>query len=73
MRVKWPICGTPTAWDDNPYHPFCSTRCKIMDLETWAGEGYRIAGEKSAEDRCPTGNGGTAPPGTGGDRDPAGR
>jgi len=27
---------------DNPYRPFCSQRCKLIDLGQWATENYRI-------------------------------
>ncbi|MFB6349224.1 DNA gyrase inhibitor YacG [Moraxella sp. ZJ142] len=42
-----PNCQTPTTWQDNPYRPFCSKRCKLMDLGAWASEEYVIAGEES--------------------------
>lgn len=34
----------------NRFRPFCSERCRAVDLGTWAGEGYRVAGGK-VEDR----------------------
>lgn len=41
--VNCPRCGSPTPWSrDNPYRPFCSERCKLIDLGQWATEGYRI-------------------------------
>jgi hypothetical protein len=34
------------AWTDaNPWRPFCSTRCKGIDLGDWAGNRFVIAGE----------------------------
>ena len=31
------------VWDTaNPYRPFCSERCKMIDLGAWATESYRI-------------------------------
>lgn len=41
--MKCPICDKPTTWKDNPYRPFCSERCKIIDLGNWASEDYRIS------------------------------
>lgn len=38
-----------TAWEDNPWRPFCSERCKMLDLSAWASERYRIAGEPVPE------------------------
>ena len=40
-----PICRRPVVWEGNPCRPFCSERCQLMDLGTWASERYRIAGE----------------------------
>lgn len=41
--VKCPNCGTPVKWlPDNPYRPFCSERCKQIDLGAWASESYRV-------------------------------
>jgi len=45
-KIRCPICKKEAAWDNNPFRPFCSERCRIMDLGKWASEGYRIAGEK---------------------------
>jgi endogenous inhibitor of DNA gyrase (YacG/DUF329 family) len=41
---RCPICNTPAALDrgTNLYAPFCSNRCKLIDLGRWLGEGYRI-------------------------------
>lgn len=38
-----PHCKQPTTWQDNPSKPFCSERCKLMDLGAWANEDYKIA------------------------------
>jgi len=40
--MKCPNCGTPTIWKDNPNRPFCSERCKLLDLGKWASENYRV-------------------------------
>ncbi|WP_066802018.1 DNA gyrase inhibitor YacG [Moraxella oblonga] len=37
-----PHCQKPTVWTDNPTKPFCSERCKLIDLEAWASESYRV-------------------------------
>jgi len=49
MKVKCPICRKKIEWEDNPFRPFCSERCKLIDLGAWAGEEYRIEGEKIPE------------------------
>jgi endogenous inhibitor of DNA gyrase (YacG/DUF329 family) len=40
--MKCPICKKPVAMDD-PYMPFCSERCKLIDLGNWASEKYVIS------------------------------
>lgn len=41
--VACPHCGKAAEWDPkNPYRPFCSERCKMIDLGAWATESYRI-------------------------------
>jgi hypothetical protein len=45
--VACPNCGLELLWDSrNKYRPFCSERCKLMDLGQWAAERYRVVGEK---------------------------
>lgn len=41
--MKCPICGEPTTWGGNPNRPFCSERCRIIDLGRWAGEEYSVS------------------------------
>ena len=41
-----PICKKEAAWQDNLFRPFCSERCKLLDLGKWAADEYRIPGEK---------------------------
>jgi endogenous inhibitor of DNA gyrase (YacG/DUF329 family) len=36
---RCPMCGRPT---DQKYRPFCSARCKQLDLARWLNEGYRV-------------------------------
>jgi endogenous inhibitor of DNA gyrase (YacG/DUF329 family) len=33
-------------WRDNPHRPFCSERCRLVDLGAWAQERYRIRAEE---------------------------
>jgi len=46
MKVICPICKKETLWDDNPFRPFCSERCRLIDLGQWASGEYRVPGEK---------------------------
>jgi len=42
-KVQCPQCNAAILWStDNPYRPFCSERCKLIDLGQWATEAYRI-------------------------------
>jgi endogenous inhibitor of DNA gyrase (YacG/DUF329 family) len=45
-KTRCPVCKKEAAWDSNPFRPFCSERCRLIDLGKWASEGYRIPGEK---------------------------
>jgi endogenous inhibitor of DNA gyrase (YacG/DUF329 family) len=45
-EVKCPICRKVTSWEDNPFHPFCSDRCRIIDLGAWTQGSYRIPAEE---------------------------
>ena len=39
MIVKCPICKKPVEWSEkNPWRPFCSERCKLIDLGEWASD-----------------------------------
>jgi len=49
--VRCPQCGRQTPYTDNPDRPFCSERCRLLDLGQWADEGYRIAGKPAAPDQ----------------------
>ncbi|MEE8448246.1 MAG: DNA gyrase inhibitor YacG [Thermodesulfobacteriota bacterium] len=42
--VCCPTCRKPVSWQDNPYRPFCSRRCQVIDLADWASDKYRIPG-----------------------------
>jgi hypothetical protein len=41
--VNCPQCGKPVPWStENRYRPFCSERCRLIDLGQWASESYRV-------------------------------
>jgi len=44
--VRCPRCATPAPWQGNPFRPFCSEKCRMVDLGRWAEEEYRVAAEK---------------------------
>jgi hypothetical protein len=47
MKVRCPYCRKETTWEENPFRPFCSERCRLIDLGQWAAEEYRLAGERA--------------------------
>jgi uncharacterized protein len=48
--VSCPQCGKSSVYSKtNPYRPFCSERCKLIDLGAWANEGYRVPGPEVSE------------------------
>ncbi len=43
MRIECPECGEQLEVPaDYPSRPFCSARCKMLDLGRWFNEEYRI-------------------------------
>lgn len=42
-QVQCPICGNMSDFFADPLGPFCSQRCKLIDLGQWFNEGYRIS------------------------------
>lgn len=42
MRIICPICKKITTWEENPWRPFCSKRCKLIDLGKWIEGEYKI-------------------------------
>ena len=44
-KISCPICNKPGTWfEENAYKPFCSNRCKLIDLGEWAKESRIIPG-----------------------------
>ncbi len=42
-KVRCPQCGEDSLWSpENPSRPFCSDRCRQIDLGCWANDSYRI-------------------------------
>jgi endogenous inhibitor of DNA gyrase (YacG/DUF329 family) len=51
QKVKCPSCGKFIEWSaKNRWRPFCSERCRMIDLGSWADESYRIKGDKASQD-----------------------
>jgi len=54
--VKCPQCGTAVPWTPaSKWRPFCSERCKLLDLGAWASEQYRIRTNELPEMPEPSG------------------
>jgi len=49
--VNCPRCGAQVPWvPESRYRPFCSERCRMIDLGAWATEQYRVAAEEQEPD-----------------------
>ena len=49
--VQCPTCEAPVEWGaQSPFRPFCSERCKLIDLGAWASEAHAIPGNKLEDD-----------------------
>lgn len=64
--MRCPICKQEVSYQGNPFRPFCSERCKLLDLDNWLEGRYRVpdsTGEKldrqkpAAEDDSEEGTG----------------
>lgn len=61
MDIKCPTCGkvipSPSTKKDgkkqfnSKYFPFCSQRCKLIDLGAWFDEGYSIPSADSDQEQ----------------------
>jgi uncharacterized protein len=47
--LRCPICGRPVEPDQTPAMPFCSRRCRLIDLHRWLGEDYGLPYESEEE------------------------
>lgn len=51
QTVHCPTCRTPVSWSTrSPWRPFCSERCKLIDLGAWINEDNRIPGVDLPDD-----------------------
>jgi uncharacterized protein len=47
-KVKCPTCGRSIEWSEqSPFRPFCSERCRVIDLGAWLTEKHAIPGEEA--------------------------
>ncbi len=51
--VTCPGCGDDSLYAPaNPYRPFCSERCKSLDLGAWASESFRVPSDAPPDDEA---------------------
>jgi endogenous inhibitor of DNA gyrase (YacG/DUF329 family) len=50
QAVRCPTCASVTSWAENPHRPFCSSRCRLIDLGRWLDERYRVEGDERLDD-----------------------
>ena len=48
-KVRCPICQVWFDEKSSPAFPFCSERCRTIDLGRWLGETYRVPGPENDE------------------------
>jgi hypothetical protein len=62
MTVPCPTCRQPSDFTaSNPHRPFCSERCRLLDLGAWLDEQYAVPGELAHDEASQAGPGATAP------------
>jgi len=43
VKVDCPTCGKAVEWcEESSFRPFCSDRCRLIDLGAWADETYTV-------------------------------
>ena len=46
MKRPCPNCAKPAdLTPENPHRPFCSDRCRLIDLSRWFDESYAVPAE----------------------------
>jgi endogenous inhibitor of DNA gyrase (YacG/DUF329 family) len=56
QRLRCPTCQRPIQWSEQfPYRPFCSDRCRLIDLGAWLSEKHTIPDDapEAADERTP--------------------
>jgi len=52
--IKCPECGKTTEYSpQNVYRPFCSKRCRLIDLGEWIDGKYKINSEENYQNSQP--------------------
>jgi hypothetical protein len=53
MKHTCPICKKPTDSEKDVDFPFCSERCRLLDLGAWAAEKYVVSDPRFDEEEVP--------------------
>jgi endogenous inhibitor of DNA gyrase (YacG/DUF329 family) len=53
MMVRCPKCGEEARFEGNPFRPFCSERCKLVDLGDWLAGSYSVPVANEEEEETP--------------------
>jgi len=53
MKHRCPICKAATDSAESAEFPFCSERCRMLDLGAWASEKYAVSEPVFDEDELP--------------------
>jgi len=51
--VKCPTCKREIDWSESQFRPFCSERCKLIDLGAWLAEKHAIPGDTAPDEPGP--------------------
>ncbi|MFZ2315396.1 MAG: DNA gyrase inhibitor YacG [Gammaproteobacteria bacterium] len=55
-QITCPTCGKANTWTaENTAKPFCSERCKLIDLGAWADEKFKVPGDPANPSELPDG------------------
>ena len=49
QAVKCPTCRREIDWSSSPFRPFCSERCRLIDLGGWLSEQRAIPGDMAEQ------------------------
>lgn len=50
MKMNCPICRKPVDSETHAEFPFCSERCRLLDLGNWSSEKYMVSESALDED-----------------------
>ncbi|HET7100691.1 MAG TPA: DNA gyrase inhibitor YacG [Terriglobia bacterium] len=50
--MRCPTCKNEAPYEGNPFRPFCSERCKLIDLDNWLEGRYRVP-DTTSENEVP--------------------